>query len=801
MNSWSLIFDAFAPEEEKLRESLCTVGNGYFCTRGAAPEAVADEVHYPGTYLAGGYNRLKSEIAGRTVENEDLVNMPNWLSLSFRHEDGDWFDLGKVEILSYRQELDMKRGVLLRSVRFREDKGRISELRQRCLVHQRWHHLAALETTLVAENWSGCIEFRSALDGKVANNGVARYQGLNNKHLDPIKSEVINQDTILLKVQTVQSELRVAQTARTRVFRDGAPHPVSRKTAKELGYIAQHFHLHFAKGSQATIEKVVALFTSRDEAISECGLAACKEVARAAGFEKLLYEHSLAWEHLWCRFDMEIGLIESELVQRTQMILHLHIFHLLQTVSIHSIELDVGVPARGWHGEAYRGHIFWDELFIFPLLNLRMPEITRALLKYRYRRLNEARAAAQNAGFRGAMYPWQSSSEGREESQEIHFNPESGRWIFDNTRLQRHVNAAVAYNVLQYYQVTNDTEFLSFYGAEMILEIARFWASIATYNENHDRYEILGVMGPDEYHDAYPGAEAPGLNNNAYTNLMAVWVLCCALEVLQTLPDNRCRELCEAMGLEQKEIDLWETISRRMRLLFHSDGIISQFDGYDALEELDWDKYLEKYGKVMRLDRILGTQNDTPNRYKCSKQADVLMLFYLFSADELRELFQRLGYPFEYETIPKNIEYYLKRTSHGSTLSEVVHSWVLSRSDREGSWKLFAPALRSDIGDIQCGTTPEGIHLGAMAGTVDLVQRCYVGIEIRADALWLNPQLPREISHIRLRLRYRGHSLEIEVSKERMKLSCLECRVPPIMVGFKGKTVELGGGERVEFTL
>ena len=196
-------------------------------------------------------------------------------------------------------------------------------------------------------------------------------------------------------------------------------------------------------------------------------------------------------------------------------------FHLLQTVSEHTIDLDVGVPARGLHGEAYRGHIFWDELFVFPFLNLRFPELTRALLRYRVRRLPEARQAARAAGYRGAMYPWQSGSDGREETQRLHLNPRSGRWLPDNSHRQRHVNAAVAWNVWQYYQATGDLDFLAAYGAEMLLEIARFWASIATYNRALDRYEICGVMGPDEYHDGYPDRDEPGLDNNAYTNVMA----------------------------------------------------------------------------------------------------------------------------------------------------------------------------------------------------------------------------------------------------------------------------------------
>ena len=210
---------------------------------------------------------------------------------------------------------------------------------------------------------------------------------------------------------------------------------------------------------------------------------------------------------------------------------------------------------------------------------------------------------------------------------------------------------------------------------------------------------IRGVVGPDEYHDAYPGSERPGIDNNAYTNAMAAWVLWRAQDVLDALPEQRREELSHTLGLRREELERWDEISRKLFLPFHDDGIISQFEGYEELEELDWEGYRARYGNIQRLDRILEAEGDSPNRYKASKQADVLMLFYLLSADELRKLFDRLGYPFEYDTIPKNIEYYLARTSHGSTLSEVVHAWVLVRSDRERAWKLFSEALESDLLD------------------------------------------------------------------------------------------------------
>lgn len=816
MNDWIFIYDGFDPEKESLREALCTLGNGYFATRGAGSEAQADAIHYPGTYLAGGYNRLSTEIAGRVIENEDLVNLPNWLPLNFRIDDGSWFSLMTVEILSYRQELDIRKGVLSRTIRFRDRQGRETSMTCRRLVHMGNPHLAAQEIVLTAENWSGAVTIRSALDGRVVNAGVKRYQSLNNRHLEPLNAGSFNSDVIYLEVRTNQSKLHLVQAARTRVLKKKDPLLLERRVIEEPGYIAQELTVDVTKGEIIALEKVVSLFTSRDRGISEWNLEAGKAVESAGSFNALLKTHSLAWEQLWRRFEIEFRKPKS---QRTRvydsrsiprdpgaggnagLVLHLYMFHVLQTTSMHTIDLDVGVPSRGWHGEAYRGHIFWDELYIFPFFNFRVPEITRALLMYRYRRLGEARAAAKKEGWRGAIYPWQSASNGREETQQIHLNPQSGRWLPDNSHLQRHVNAAIAYNIWQYFQVTGDMEFLSFYGAEMFLEIARFWESISTYNPDLDRYEILGVMGPDEYHDRYPGAEKPGLNNNAYTNIMAVWILSRALELFDLLAEVESRDLCERLGVLDEEKTRWRDISRKMRIVFHDDGIISQFEGYDRLEEFDWKGYRKKYKDIQRLDRILEAEGDTPNRYKASKQADVLMLFYLFSSEEISGLFQQLGYPFEYETIPRNIDYYLKRTSHGSTLSHVVHSWVLARSDRVRSWKQFIMTLQSDVSDIQGGTTPEGIHLGAMAGVVDILQEGYTGLEARGQVLWLNPVLPKELRRLRMHMRYRGHSLSVEVTPQRIKVHAFPCASGPIQVGCKGKLFNLKTGDTIEIPL
>lgn len=800
-SAWSLVFDGFDPAHEGIREALCTLGNGYFATRASAAWAVVDDTHYPGTYLAGGYNRLRTDIAGRVVENEDLVNFPNWLALEFRIADQDRFDVRTVTLLSYRQELDLRRGMLLRTLRFEDQQGRRSLLQERCLVSMDDMHLSALEMALTAENWSARVTVRSAIDGRVVNAGAKLYRKFNGKHLEPVAGEAVGEDGVCLLVRTNQSNIHVAQAARTRAFLDGRPVDVLRRTIKEPGYIGQELEIDVKQGQTLVLEKLASFYTSRDYAISECGLEARKAIGRAGRFETVMGDHVLACKHLWHRFDVQIQPADPGFKLNVSMLLRLNMFHLLQAVSPNSIGLDHGVPARGWTGEAYQGHVFWDELFIFPFFNQRMPEITRSLLMYRYRRLGEARAAALSAGCKGAMFPWQSGSDGQEETQAANLNPRSQRWMPDNSYLQRHVGSAIAYNIWQYFQVTHDLEFMHFYGAELILEIAHFWSSIAVFSDERGRYEIRGVMGPDEFHDGYPDSATPGLNNNAYTNIMAVWVMCRALEVLDLLSDMRRAELTTQLGLSVEEFTRWDDISRRMFLPFHDDGIISQFEGYDELREFDWQDYRIRYGNIQRLDLILEAENDSPNRYKLSKQADVLMLFYLFSAEELRELFERLGYPFVYETIPKNVTYYSARSSHGSTLCRVVHAWVLARSDRLRSMKFFAEALQSDVADIQQGTTSEGVHLGAMAGCVNLVERVSTGIEVQGDVLRLNPELPQEMERLDMRIRYRGHSLDLRLTRDALTVRGRDREAAPILLGVKGKVCEFVGGTTRVFHL
>lgn len=678
-------------------------------------------------------------------------------------------------------------------MRIEDELGRRTRLTDRRLVHLADQHLAGLEMRITAENWQGRIEIESAIDGGVRHTLVADDRELAGRHIRVLDAGTDADDTIWLRARTVQSGIDIDVATRLRIAIDGERQQPDAQVTTDDERVRRVFSLDVAESQEVSIEKVAAIFTGRDRAISEPGLAARRSVSRAVGFDALLARHTLAWEHLWRRCSLEL-----EADGEVQGIVRLHLFHLLGTLSPYVWDRDVGVPARGWT-EAYRGHIFWDELFVLPYFHLRLPDVSRAMLLYRYRRLDAARASAREAGYRGAMFPWRSGSDGREVTPPVYFNPRNGSWIEDHTRLQRHIGSAIAFNIWQYVEMTGDREFLSDHGAEMLLEIAHFWSSIAAWSDEHERYEIHGVMGPDEFHTGYPWADDPGLSNNAYTNVMAVWVLCRAREALDRLPAWRRAELRQALGLDDAELARWDDISRRMRVVFLDNGILAQFEGFDRLEELDQDAYRERYGDIKRIDYILHAEGDTPNRYTMAKQPDLTMLFYVLSPAELRALFERLGYPFDDRTIPRNVEFYGERSTHGSTLSRVVEAEIAARMDRRGSWRRLREALRSDLGNVGGSSTAEGVHLGAMAGTVNLIKRCYTGFAANGEVVRFDPELPPELKSLSLRLRYRQCWLDVTVTPERLSIRSQEDAPETVTVACGDRSETLTPGASVDW--
>lgn len=784
--SLDIAFTRYDPKEEPSRESLLGLGNGLLFVRACPSWAFADGIHYPGTYRAGCYGRLESLIEGERVETESLVNLPNWLPLNLRLEgETEWFSLEAFEILEYRHALDPRRNANCREVLFRDRLGRRTRLRERCLVSMARAEIAALFLEIVAEDWSGHLEIRAGLDGAVVNDRVGRFRPFARRHLAVLRRDSPSPGTLLLTARIARPEREVAVAARTRLGCEAEARSV------QVGplVISETFHCRLEQGRPLMVEKVAAIVTSRDGKVRDAADAALGALEQAPDFAALEEEHVQAWASL--RDRVGVSAEDRSLGDAAAY----HAFHLLQTVSPHSAGVDAGLPARGWQ-EAYHGHIFWDELFLFPFLDLRWPELARGLLLYRWRRLDAAREEARRRGLRGALFPWRSASSGQEETPLLQLNPLSGRFMRDHTRLQWHIGAAIARNLWFHCEAMGDDAFLAGQGGEMLLEIARFYASAAHHDPAEDRYDLRGVVGPDEFHNAYPGAERPGIDTNAYTNVMAVWTLCRALDLLGKLPEDGRHSLCAKLDLDAAELALWERVSRRMRLPFDREGRLAQFEGFDRLLPLNPAEMARRHpGK--RIDWLLEARGETADAYQVIKQPDMMMLLYLLPQAELQAIAGRLGYRLTEACIHRSVRHHLSLTAHDSSLSDAVCAAVLARMDPEGSWRHFRNALHPSDDPTTHSTAAEGLHLGTMAGMLDVLQRHYLGLQVGAEGLRLDPAIPPDLCPVRLDIRCRFGGFVLEWTGSALRLASAEGNAGAVAVAHPGGTARLAPGESV----
>ncbi len=768
IDSWQLKYYDYNQEKERSREALLTIGNGYFGTRGALEESNANEVNYPGTYISGLYNRLISRVAGRDLENEDFVNIPNWLAVRFRIEDNEWFEFKPkptYEIEKLHRYLDFKTGELRKIMIVKDSKGRRTKIDSSRFSSMGDQHLAGLQFSITPLNYSRKIEIQSELNGNHINAGVERYKELNQQQLEPV-SESIDGEYSFLETKTTNSNIRIAQSAKLTINSALDDFEYKTRSYHKKGFTTKSYSFSAKQNQEVTVQKLVAIFTSMDEGVKN-PLETSKQVIQSTrDYLEEFKKSKDAWLKLWDKMDITI---EGD--RYAQKLIRMHLYHSLVTASPHYKNQDTGIAPRGLHGEAYRGHIFWDELYILPLYNIHFPEVVRSVLLYRYRRLEKAREYAKEYGYEGAMFPWQSGSDGREETQIVHLNPISGEWGDDYSSLQRHVSLAIAYNIWNYYWTTNDLKFMIQYGAEMFFEICRFWASKSNYDEKTQRYHIDKVMGPDEFHESIPGSKKEGLVDNAYTNIMVSWALSSAFKIINKLTDKDREQIFTKINLTKTETDKWESIKKKLNLEISEEGIVSQFKGYFNLKELDWEHYNNKYEDIHRLDRILKAEGKSPDEYKLSKQADFLMALYNLPAKEVTKIITDLGYKIPEDYLAKNFDYYIARTSHGSTLSRLVHACLAFQVKQDDlGWKLYMEALESDYVDIQGGTTGEGIHCGVMAGTSYAVLDTFAGLDLSNEYPGLCPNLPEHWERLNFNFTFKEITYQVSISKNNIEI-------------------------------
>lgn len=794
-NNWYIKYQGFKPKEEKLRSVLCALGNGYMCNLAAIESSKSGPVNYPATYMANLFNKLPTKIHDKNIYNNDIVNIPNWTLIKFRINNGNFIEPLKEEIISYQQGLDMHRGLMKRRIIIKDKTGRITKIHSMRIVSMDNPHIATIKYQITPLNYKGNITLKSSIDADIINDGVKRYSDLNQKHIKFLSSGKL-QNGIYLTAQTTSSKIQIAISAKHIFECKTKVTNVSRNVVIDKNKISEEISFDARDTHSYVLEKIVSIHKSNDEKTKNPLFKSKNDLKKITSFKNIYITHVNAWNKIWSKIDIKIK--GDRFAQKT---LRLHMFHLMSSYSHHNIHTDASIGARGLHGEAYRGHIFWDELFIQPFYNMHCPNLTKSMLMYRYKRLDAARAYAKENKYSGAMYPWQTADDGSEETQIVHFNPVSGDWKPDNSCRQRHVNIAIFYNIYKYIEFSNDIKFLNDYGAEMMLDIAKYWSSISKLGDDK-KYHISGVMGPDEYHEKLPSSKEYGLKDNAYTNIMVVWLLEKTHNLKNIISKQKYSSLIKKLGINNAELKKWEDIQNKMFVPIKN-SLIEQFDGYMSLKELDFHKLRDKYKNIKRVDRLLKAQSDNPDNYKVAKQADTLMTFFLLRPIEVKNILLKLGYDLgdEIQMLKKHYDYYEKRTSHDSTLSMVVHS-IISKlfADKEIVWDWFLEALISDVKDTQGGTTQEGIHAGVMAGTIDIFYRNFAGISFENEILNINPNLPEHWKNISFKLTYKNVWYNISINKELVTVS-YESNHKTRLIAVNGKNISLSKNKHKEIKL
>jgi trehalose/maltose hydrolase-like predicted phosphorylase len=711
-DAWNVIETEFNPHKLHHKETVFTLSNGYLGTRGTFPEG------YPGdcaaTYINGVYDDVP-------VGTKELAQAPNWLPLIIK-VDGETFRLDTGKILNYERRLDLRLGLLSRDVRWCSPSGHTIDLHFEQFVSFADCHVMAIRCLITSVDFTGNISVEIGFDAEpITNEGM--------KHWHTIKSGITD-NSIWLHSQTIHSQIQLGMAAQLVV--EDKEHTA----AKSVDCVP---------GQTISLEKIVTIFTSRETA--NPFVTASNHLSELPSYTTLLAAHIAAWAQIWENSDI---VIEGDI--KAQLSVRFSLFQLLAAAPRNS-EL-VSIPPKTLSGFAYRGHIFWDtEVFALPFFTLTQPAIAKNLLSYRYHTLAGARRKAIEAGYKGAMYAWESADTGDETTPRWVQNAagESIRiWCGD---IEVHISTDVAYAIWQYWKATGDNNWMHERGAEIILDTAIFWESRVEWNCERCGYDILNVIGPDENHDC--------INNNAFTNIMVRWHLRSALQIWQWLEENypdTAANLTQQLYLDDTRRDRWTEIAERLYINQDAEsGLIEQFEGFFELEDVDLASY-EPRTKSMQ--GLLGVE--ATNQKQILKQPDVLMLLCLLR-DNWRQVVPPLHY--DHRILQNNWNYYSPRTDHtyGSSLGPAIHAIVacdLNQPDE--AYTHFLRAALVDLEDTR-NNASEGIHAASAGGVWQAVVFGFAGIHMTSFGPIACPNLPPTWKRLQFKLQWQNHCYEFDL--------------------------------------
>ncbi|MEQ6358906.1 glycosyl hydrolase family 65 protein [Thermoanaerobacter thermohydrosulfuricus] len=758
-DKWLIFQNEYNTEVNPRYETLFTLTNGYMGVRGTFEEG--SEGERSGNFIAGIFDKSDAQV-------REIVNAQNWLRIKL-YVEGEELSLDKCQLIEFKRILDMKKGILFRSMLIKDSKDRITRIEGYRFISRSDLHRSAIKLFVTPVNYSGVVGIESIIDGTVLNSADSPKYRV--KHLKVANNSSLSKNGVYLETATVDDDTRIATGSTVRIYHheDEEKNNVAKfKRFLPLGEMSvEYFEFDSTENKTVVIDKFVITYTSRDVRKDLLKTTVEKELFAFAGegIDKELQRHIEVYEELWSVADINI---EGD--EEADKALRFNIFHLMS--SVNENDTLVSIAAKALHGEGYKGHVFWDtEIFMLPFFIYVYPQAARTLLMYRYNMLDAARKNATLNGYKGAQYPWESADTGEEETPKWGFDYKGNPVRIWTGDLEHHITADIAFAVWEYFRATEDIEFMLNYGAEVIFETARFWVSRCEYVKELDRYEINNVIGPDEFHEH--------VDNNAYTNYLAKWNIKKGLELINMLKEKypeHYHAISNKICLTNEEIEKWKKVEEKIYIPYDKDKkLIEQFEGYFDKKDYVIDKFDENNMPIWPEGVDITRLGDT----QLIKQADVVMLMLL------------LGEEFDEETKRINYEYYEKRTMHKSSLGPSMYAIMgLKVGDHKNAYQSFMRSANVDLVDNQ-GNTKEGLHAASAGGTWQVAVFGFGGMEIDKEGILnINPWLPEKWDKLSYKVFWKGNLIEVIVTKEDVSVKKLEGK-GNIKVKVKGKEITL----------
>lgn len=724
---WTVTQEAFDPARQHHLETVFTLGNGYFASRGTFEEGYPGEVAT--TFAHGIYDKTPVVFTG-------LVNLPGWFDLTLRIN-GNLFRLDQGVILHFQRQLDVRQGVLQRQVRWQAPDGVVLDLLFERFASYAQPHVGAWRLLVTAVNQPCHLTVETGINGHVTNGDGGSKIYL--RHWEHLAQGQDDNGAIWLHSRTNESQIELG----TAVSLHSATAVVCQQCPGQPRFQLTH---DLPVGQSLQIDKLVSYAASRDATAGSIP-ASARALAHLHGqtYDALKSAHVAAWARLWQESDI---LIEGD--DEAQLAVRYNLFQLLAAAPQHDERASIG--AKTLSGYGYAGHVFWDtEIFMLPFFSYSHPTIARNMLHYRYHTLAGARRKAAANGFDGAQFPWESAATGDEVTPTwvTHFSDPKKLVRIWTGDIQIHISADVAYAIMQYWRITGDDGFMRDYGAEIILDTARFWASRAEPEGTNGvrQYAIRDVIGPDEYHDH--------VDNNSFTNFMCKWHLQTALGIRAWLHQHhpqKAAELEQELDLSETAYAHWQDVINHLVLLYDPETrVIEQFEGFFARKPVD-PAFIANADKSLQV--IFGIEG--ANERQVLKQADVIMLLCLFRDQFDRDVWQA------------NWDRYMPITDHryGSSLGPSFHAWAACEMDRpEEAYQHFMLACRADLHDVR-GNAGEGIHAASLGGVWQALVFGFAGLRLTSDEVVLRPCLPPHWQRLAFHYWRQGQRRRVDIQQK-----------------------------------